>query len=150
VAVEKNVMFFILFFIMIVAALCILSALITFVVQKTREIGMLKAIGATDFQVAGLFLSQSAFIGLVGVLSGYGLGILVLTYRSELLHFMRRVTHMDLFPARVYGFPDLPALIVPGDILLICGSAFVICILGGLIPALRAGRLRPVEALRYE
>ena len=51
--VEKNVMFYLLFFIMIVAALCILSALITFVVQKTREIGMLKALGATDLQVAG-------------------------------------------------------------------------------------------------
>jgi lipoprotein-releasing system permease protein len=150
VAVEKNVMFFILFFIMIVAALCILSALITFVVQKTREIGMLKAIGATDFQVAGLFLSQSAFIGAFGVLAGYGLGILAITYRNEFLHFMRRATGMELFPASVYGFNDLPALIVPGDILLICGSAFVICILGGLIPAWRAWRLTPVEALRYE
>src|SRR5690242_2367998 len=66
VAVEKNVMFIILFCIMIVASLCILSALITFVVQKTREIGMLKALGATDFQVGGLFLSQSAFIGTIG------------------------------------------------------------------------------------
>jgi lipoprotein-releasing system permease protein len=150
VAVEKNVMFFILFFIMIVAALCILSALITFVVQKTREIGMLKAIGATDFQVAGLFLSQSAFIGVVGVLAGYGLGILALTYRNEFLYFMRRVTGMELFPATIYQFNELPALIVPKDILLICGSALVICILGGLIPAWRAWRLTPVEALRYE
>ena len=59
VLVEKNVMFYLLFFIMIVAALCILSALITFVVQKTREIGMLKALGATDLQVSLLFLSQA-------------------------------------------------------------------------------------------
>ena len=72
---------------MIVAALCILSALITFVVQKTREIGMLKALGATDFQVGGLFLSQSAFIGLVGCLLGFGLGILALTYRNGFLFF---------------------------------------------------------------
>ncbi len=150
VAVEKNVMFFLLFFIMIVAALCILSALITFVVQKTREIGMLKAIGATDFQVAGLFLSQSAFIGAVGVAAGYGLGILALSYRNEFLHLMRRTTGMELFPASVYQFTDLPSLVVPKDILLICGSAFVICVLGGLIPAWRAGRLAPVEALRYE
>src|SRR5438046_9248150 len=71
--VEKNVMFYLLFFIMIVAALCILSALITFVVQKTREIGMLKALGATDLQVAGLFLSQGALVGGIGDLIGYGL-----------------------------------------------------------------------------
>ncbi|HLX69037.1 MAG TPA: FtsX-like permease family protein [Verrucomicrobiae bacterium] len=150
VAVEKNVMFIILFCIMIVAALCILSALITFVVQKTREIGMLKALGATDFQVGGLFLSQSAFIGLVGCLLGFGLGFLALTYRNEFLFFMRRVTGLELFPASIYGFTELPALIVPGDIVLICGSAFVICVLGGVLPAWRAWRLKPVEALRYE
>ncbi|HXT12233.1 MAG TPA: FtsX-like permease family protein [Candidatus Angelobacter sp.] len=150
VAVEKNVMFIILFCIMIVAALCILSALITFVVQKTREIGMLKAIGATDFQVGGLFLSQSAFIGFVGVLLGTGIGFLALAYRNEFLFFMRRVTGIQLFNADVYQFNQLPATIVPRDILIICGSAFVICVLGGLIPAWRAWRLKPVEALRYE
>jgi lipoprotein-releasing system permease protein len=150
VAVEKNVMFIILFCVMIVAALCILSALITFVVQKTREIGMLKALGATDFQVGGLFLSQSAFIAIVGVLTGLAIGFLALKYRNEFLLLMRRVTGMELFPADIYQFNQLPALIVPGDILLICGSAFVICILGGVLPAWRAWRLKPVEALRYE
>ena len=148
--VEKNVMFYILFFIMIVAALCILSALITFVVQKTREIGMLKALGATDFQVAGLFLSQSGFVGAVGVSAGYGLGMLALAYRNEFLHFMRRLTGWELFPAAIYQFNELPARLVPGDIVLICGSALLICLLGGVIPAWRAGRLKPVEALRYE
>src|SRR6185312_6572765 len=150
VVVQKNVMFIILFCIMIVAALCILSAQITFVVQKTREIGMLKALGATDFQVGGLFLSQSAFIGTIGVLLGFGIGLLAVHYRNEFLYFMRHVTGLSLFPADVYGFTRLPAQVVPGDILLICGSAFVICILGGVLPAWRAWRLKPVEALRYE
>jgi lipoprotein-releasing system permease protein len=148
--VEKNVMFYILFFIMIVAALCILSALITFVVQKTREIGMLKALGATDFQVAALFLSQSALIGAIGDVVGYGLGMLALSYRNEFLHFMDRMFGFQLFPPSIYGFTDLPALIIRQDILLICGSAWLICMLGGVIPAWRAGRLKPVEALRYE
>ena len=150
VAVEKNVMFMILFCVMIVAALCILSALITFVVQKTREIGMLKALGATDFQVGGLFLSQSAFIGIVGVLTGLGIGFLALKYRNEFLYFMRRLTGIELFPVDIYQFRELPALIVPRDIMLICGSALVICVLGGVLPAWRAWRLKPVEALRYE
>ena len=148
--VEKNVMFYLLFFIMIVAALCILSALITFVVQKTREIGMLKALGAADLQVALLFLSQGALVGGVGVLSGYGLGMLAIQYRNEFLRFMNRMTNLELFPASIYHFTELPALIVPRDVLLICGSAFIICTLGGVIPAWRAGRLKPVEALRYE
>jgi lipoprotein-releasing system permease protein len=148
--VEKNVMFYLLFFIMIVAALCILSALITFVVQKTREIGMLKALGVTDLQVAGLFLSQSGFVGVVGVAAGFGLGMLLLAYRNGFLHFMNRLTGFELFPAAIYNFNELPALIVPRDIVLICGSALLICLLGGVIPAWRAGRLKPVEALRYE
>jgi lipoprotein-releasing system permease protein len=148
--VEKNVMFYLLFFIMIVAALCILSALITFVVQKTREIGMLKALGATDRQVSFIFLCQGAFVGAFGVIAGYGLGMLALAYRNEFLHFMNRTCGFELFPAEIYNFTELPALIVPGDILLICGSALVVCTLGGVIPAWFAGRLQPVEALRYE
>lgn len=150
IAVEKNVMFYILFFIMIVAALCILSALITFVVQKTREIGMLKAIGATNWQISGIFLAQSAVVGIMGVIAGYGLGMLAVHYRNEFLHFMRRATGWELFPASIYGFGELPALVVPHDVMLICTSALVICLLGGVIPAWQAGRLKPVEALRHE
>jgi len=111
---------------------------------------MLKALGATHLQISGVFLSQSAIIGVLGVLSGYGLGILALTYRNEFLHFMNRLTGWELFPAAIYGFSQLPAIIDARDIVLICCSSFVICLLGGVLPALRAGRLKPVEALRYE
>jgi len=148
--VEKNVQFVVLFFTMIVAALCILSALITFVIQKTREIGMLKALGATDLQVAGLFLSQGAFVGAVGDVAGYCFAQLALAYRNEFLHFMDKVFGFSLFPPSIYQFTELPALILARDSILICGSAWIICILGGVIPAWRAGRLKPVEALRYE
>jgi lipoprotein-releasing system permease protein len=148
--VEKNVMFYLLFFIVLVAALCILSAQITFVIQKTREIGMLKALGATKLQISGIFLGQSAIIGTIGVASGLGLGLLALAYRNEFLHFMNRATGFELFPASVYGFGELPAVIAPRDVAIICVSSFVICSLGGVLPAIWAGRLKPVEALRYE
>jgi lipoprotein-releasing system permease protein len=148
--VEKNVMFYLLFFIMIVAAFGIMNSLITFVVQKTREIGMLKALGATRGQVLWLFLSQSLVVGVAGVVTGFGLGMLALEYRNGFLRFMNRWTGVELFPASIYSFSDLPALIVPGDIALICGSALVICVMAGLIPAWSAGRLQPVEALRHE
>jgi lipoprotein-releasing system permease protein len=150
VAVEKNMMFYLLFFIVLVASLCILSAQITFVIQKTREIGMLKALGATRFQISGIFLGQSAMIGITGVAAGYGLGMLAVIYRNEFLHFMRNATGRDLFSKSLYGFGELPALIMPRDVAVICIGSFVICMLGGLLPAIRAGRLKPMEALRYE
>jgi len=148
--VEKKVMFYLLFFIMIVAAFGIANSLITFVVQKTREIGVMKALGATRLQVLWLFLSQSMFVGVLGVVIGFGLGMLALEYRNEFLHFMNRLTGLELFPAQIYSFTELPALIMPMDILIICGSALLICVLAGLIPAWTAGRLNPVEALRHE
>jgi lipoprotein-releasing system permease protein len=148
--VEKNMMFYLLFFIVLVAALCILSAQITFVVQKTREIGMLKALGSTNLQISGIFLSQSAIIGVLGVLIGLGLGIVAVDYRNEFLEFMRRMTGWQLFPESIYQFSQLPAIIDAHDVAVICGCSFVVCILGGVLPAIRAGRLKPVEALRYE
>lgn len=148
--VEKNVMFYLLFFIMIVAAFGITSAQITFVVQKTREIGVLKALGATNGQVRWLFLSQSLIVGVLGVIAGFGLGLLMLHYRNDFLFFLRRVTGFELFPANIYAFDRLPALIVPGDLAIICGGSLFICLLAGLLPAWNAGRLQPVEALRHE
>jgi len=148
--VEKNVMFYLLFFIMIVAAFGITSAQITFVVQKTREIGVLKALGATNGQVRWLFLSQSLIVGVLGVIAGFGLGLLALHYRNDFLDLMNRVTGFELFPRTIYAFDRLPALIVPGDLAIICGGSLFICLLAGLLPAWNAGRLQPVEALRNE
>ena len=149
-AVEKNMMFILLFFIMIVAAFGIVSSQITFVVQKTREIGILKALGASNGQLLVLFLSQSVVVGILGVGLGYGLARLALHYRNEFLHFMREVTHTQLLPASIYQVYELPSSIETGDILLICGTAFCACVLAGLFPAWKASRLQPVEALRHE
>ena len=148
--VEKNVMFYLLFFIMIVAAFGITSAQITFVVQKTREIGVLKALGATNGQVRWLFLSQSLIVGVLGVIAGFGLGLLALHYRNDFLDLMNKLFRFELFPKNIYAFDRLPALIVPSDIAIICGGSLFICLLAGMLPAWSAGRLQPVEALRHE
>jgi lipoprotein-releasing system permease protein len=149
-AVEKNVMFYLLIFIVIVAAFGIMNSQITFVVQKTREIGMLKALGAARGQIMWVFLGQSLVVGFVGVASGLGLGMLALEFRNEFLRFMNRMTGLELFPAQIYAFTELPALIDRWDIAIICGTALIICGLAGLAPAWNAGRLKPVEALRHE
>jgi lipoprotein-releasing system permease protein len=150
VMVEKDVMFYILFFIVIVAAFGITCTLITFVVLKTREIGVMKALGATSRQVMWIFLAQSLVVSFLGVVIGTGLGVLAVTYRNPFLHAMRYLTGLELFPAKIYYFTDLPAQIVPGDILVICGGSLVICLLAAAFPAWNASRLKPVEALRHE
>jgi lipoprotein-releasing system permease protein len=150
VLVEKNVMFYILFFIVIVAAFGITCTLITFVVLKTREIGVLKALGATGRGIMWIFMSQSLVVSVLGVLVGTAFGMVAILYRNPFLHFMRNVTHIDLFPPNIYEFNELPALIVPGDIAIICGGSLLICLLAAAFPAWNASRLKPVEALRHE
>ena len=114
---RRNMMFFMLFFIMIVAAFGIVNCQITFVVQKTREIGILKALGASNRQILWFFLSQSVVVGVLGVGLGLGAAMLALHYRNQFLDFMRHVTHSDLLPASIYHVYDLPASIQTADVL---------------------------------
>jgi lipoprotein-releasing system permease protein len=150
VAVEKALIEFLLFFIVIVAAFGITSSLIIFGVQKTRDIGLLKALGATNSQVSWVFLTQSMVVGVVGVGFGMGLGLAVVEYRNVILKFMREKTGFELFPQEVYGFPELPAQLVTSDIVVICGGSLLISIMAGVIPAWNASWLKPAEALRHE
>lgn len=147
---EKNMIFFLLFFIVLVAAFGITSSLITFVVQKTREVGVLKALGATRAQVVWIFLSQGIVVGVIGVSTGLGLGLLTLRYRNEFLEFLSGLAGRNLLSASIYKLYDLPSELVVSDVLLICGGSLLICTLAGAIPAWTAGRLKPVEALRHE
>jgi lipoprotein-releasing system permease protein len=150
VAVEKALIEFLLFFIVIVAAFGITSSLIIFGVQKTRDIGLLKALGATNSQVSWVFLMQSMVVGVVGVGFGMSLGLAVVKYRNEILLFMREKTGFQLFPQQIYGFSELPAQLVTMDIIVICGGSLLISILAGVIPAWNASWLKPAEALRHE
>lgn len=150
VMVEKNVMLYILFFIVIVAAFGITCTLITFIMMKTREIGMMKALGATSRQVKMVFLAQSLIVSVLGILAGLAAGLLLVHYRNPFLHTMRRLTGAELFPASIYGFSELPALVLPADIAVICGGSMIICLLAAWFPARHASKLNPVEALRNE
>ena len=150
IQVEKTMMFVILIFIIIVAAFGITSTLITVTVQKTKEIGVIKALGATSGKILRIFLLQGFIVGVFGVAAGVGLGLLTVHNINPISHFLSRVAGIDVFPRDIYNFPAIPASLSISDLLTIAGSALVICTLAGLIPALRAARLEPVEALRYE
>lgn len=149
-AVEKRMMFFLLIFIVLVAAFSIANTLITSVYQKTREIGLLKALGATDKNVTGIFVAQGFLIGVIGSSVGTLFGYLVILFRNDILDLASKWTNMELFPKEFYYFNELPAHIVPGDVLFIVLSSVILCTLGALLPALRAAYLDPACALRYE
>jgi lipoprotein-releasing system permease protein len=150
VRLERTVMFFLLFFIVVVAAFGIMSTLITVTVQKRREIGIMKALGATISQIVWVFLGQGTVVGLFGTLTGLGLGMTLIRYRNEFSHWLATTLHIEIFPREVYQFSQIPAQVVPQDVWIICISAFLICSVAALIPAYFAARLDPVKALRYE
>ena len=150
VRLERTVMFFLLFFIVVVAAFGIMSTLITVTVQKRREIGIVKALGANISQIIWVFLGQGTVVGLFGTLTGLGLGMTLIRYRNEFSHWLANTLHIEIFPREVYQFSEIPAQVVPHDVTVICISAFLICSIAALIPAYFAARLDPVKALRYE
>jgi len=147
---EKNMMFFLLIFITIVAAFCIAITLITLVVQKTQEIGLLKALGFSSRRIMGIFLWIGAVQGVIGTACGLGLGFLVLKYRNELLNFISAQFRVDLLPKELYQLSQIPSHTTTSDVVTVCSIVLIFCTLAGLVPAWRAARMEPVEALRNE
>lgn len=150
IRVERATMFVILLLIILVAAFSIANTLITVIVQKKKEIGVIKALGATQTQVVGIFMAQGAVVGLLGNLIGLGAGLLLLHWRNEVRSGLATLFRIELFPNKIYQFAEIPAAIVPWDIAVICISGFVICLVASLLPAWFAARLDPVKALRDE
>ena len=148
--VEKNLMFFLLFFIVIVASFGIAGTLITVVVQKTREIGIMKAVGMTNGMIARIFLYQGAIIGVVGSTVGTLLGAVVIQNRNTIAALLGKIMGVEVFPAKLYHLTKIPGFLVPSDMVLIVGMSMLICIAAAVIPALYAAALSPADALRED
>lgn len=148
--VEKTMMFFLLIFIVLVAAFSITNTLVTVVHQKTREIGLLNSLGATPFSIMRIFIMQGLLVGLIGGALGIAAGILTVYWRNDLIRLFGRLTGREIMPDNVYIITELPARLVASDIITVGLIAVGLCTLGALLPALRAARLDPARALRYE
>jgi lipoprotein-releasing system permease protein len=149
-AVEKTMMYFLLIFVVVVAAFSISVSLITFVMRKIREIGLLKAIGASDLMIVLIFTLKGFIIGFCGTICGTIFGICAITWRNEFMFALRRFTGVEIFPKQFYFFSELPAAVKLDDMIVIWFLSMVLCVLGALLPSLTAAMIRPAKALKYE
>jgi lipoprotein-releasing system permease protein len=147
---EKNMIFFLLLFIVIVAGFSVASSLLISVVRKTREIGLIGALGGKSWQVAACFCFQGLIIGVFGTLLGLGVGFVALGFRNQFVLLVTRLTQREEVLQRFYQFSQLPSHTAVNDIVTIVISSVFISMLAGLLPAWRAAKLKPVEALRSE
>lgn len=147
---ERNMIFFLLTFIVVVAAFSITSSLLVTVVRKTREIGLLGAMGGKARDVALCFCAQGLVIGTGGTVAGLALGFTLLHFRNDLVQLIARFTMGQETFVKFYQFSSLPAHTAAKDVVIIVVFSLLASTLAGLIPAWRAARLKPVEALRSE
>lgn len=150
VVMERQMMWFLLLFIMVVAGFCIMNTMITVTYQKRSEIGLIKAIGAHEWMIARIFLLQGVIVGSFGVLVGLALAFLIIAFRNSIIVFLGAVFRVKMFDSSVYGIDQLPAVVTFQDVFLISLGAFISCALAALAPAIIAARLEPAKALRSE
>ncbi len=147
---EKFLLAFVLFFIVVVACFTIFATLTMTVVEKTRDIGVLRALGATPGGILSIFMLNGTLVGTLGAGLGYALGMLVAFNVNSIRGFLRSSFGWDIFPSDIYLFDRIPTHIDHPAALKFAIGACASALVFAIIPAVRAARLRPVRALRYE
>ncbi len=147
---EKVVMFIILVFIILVAAFNITSTLIMVVMEKRRDIGILRTIGVSGAQILRLFILEGFYIGMVGTFVGVVAGTALAYNLNFVAGIIAKLLGVELFNTLIYGFDGIPVAVMWSDVAWITLSAVILTFLSTLYPAWSASRLDPVDALRYE
>jgi lipoprotein-releasing system permease protein len=147
---EKMVMFIILTLIVLVAAFGIASTLFMVVMEKTKDIAILKSMGATGRSIMKIFVLEGLIIGVTGTAIGIIGGLLVALNLQSIVDLVQRLTGFELFSKDVYYLDHFPSQVVPSDVLLIGVTAVLISFVATLYPSWQASKMPPAEALRYE
>jgi lipoprotein-releasing system permease protein len=147
---EKIVMFVILTLIVLVAAFGIASTLFMVVMEKTRDIAILKSMGATGTSIMKIFVLEGLIIGVTGTILGVASGLLIALNLEPIINVIQKITGQNFFSKDIYYLDHFPSLVIPSDVVLISVTAVLISFIATLYPAWQASRMLPAEALRYE
>jgi len=150
IRIEKTMMSLILLLIVAVAALNIVAMLVMTVTDKRNDIAILRTLGASPRTVMGVFITQGLVIGWVGVALGVTLGVLLTVNMGRLEPFLEHTLGFHLFDPEIYAVTTIPTDLHPGNVAWIGVAALLLTLLATVYPALRAARVSPAEALRYE
>jgi lipoprotein-releasing system permease protein len=150
VQLEKRMMFIILTLIVAVAAFNLVSTLVMTVTDKRADIAILRTLGASPASIMGVFMVQGAMVGVVGTLSGLGLGLLVAFNIDVIVPALERLLNASFLPRDIYLISRMPSDPLAADIVPIAVISLVLAFLATLYPSWRASRVNPAEALRYE
>jgi lipoprotein-releasing system permease protein len=150
VEVETAILNVLLFLIITVAGFGILAIFYMIVVEKTRDIGILKSLGASSSGVMSIFLSYGLALGFVGSTAGVAIGLLIVRYINEIEDGLSWLTGRKVFDEKIYYFFEIPTSVSPMMVTLVATGAIAIAVLASILPARRAARLHPVRALRFE
>ena len=150
VQMETTILNILLFLIIAVAGFGILATFFMIVVEKTRDIGILKSLGATSRGVMSIFLGYGLSLGCVGSGVGSILGLLFVLYINHIATGLEWITGREVFDPTIYYFQEIPTIINAFTVAWIVAGAMLIAVLASVLPAIRAARMHPVEALRYE
>jgi lipoprotein-releasing system permease protein len=150
VRLETTILNILLFLIIAVAGFGILATFFMIVVEKTRDIGTLKALGASSSGVMSIFLSYGVLLGIVG--SGVGMvgGLIFIKYINSIAALIEQVTGQEVFDPTVYYFNSIPTIVDPWTIAWVVAGSVAIATMASVLPSLRAARMHPVRALRFE
>jgi len=147
---EKTALFIILLLIVLVAAFNIITTLVMLVMEKNKDIAILKSMGATYKSIGKIFKLQGIIIGFAGTVVGGFLGVIISINLHSIVTFAERVTGIELLARDVYFMDRFPSSVDPIDVVLVCGFSFLICYLATLYPAKEAAKMDPAEVLRYD